>query len=250
MAVHYENVGRVAVVTIDRPERRNAVNRLTADALLAAWRRFERDDEADVGVLTGSAGVFCAGADLVDFDLIDRPEGHLGVSHLRVGKPTIAAVEGYAVAGGLELALWCDLRVAAEDAVFGCYERRFGVPLVDGGTQRLPRLIGSGRALDMILTGRAVLADEALRIGLVNRVVPSGSARGAALELGAVIARFPQATVRSDRMALLEGEGTTLAEGLQIEKRWGLGVMDTAAAGAARFAEGEGRHGAGAEPGC
>jgi enoyl-CoA hydratase len=192
--------------------------------------------------------VFCAGADLVDFDLVDRPEGHMGFTHLRVGKPTIAAVEGYAVAGGLELALWCDLRVAAEDAVFGCFERRFGVPLVDGGTQRLPRLVGSGRALDMILTGRAVPADEARHIGLVDRMVPNGRARAAAVELAASIARFPQATVRSDRMAVLEGEGRPIEEGLQIEKRWGLGVMDTAIEGAARFAGGAGRHGAGTEP--
>lgn len=250
MSVTYEIEDGVAVIAIDRPQRRNAIDLATADALLAAWQRFDEDTEAQIGVLTGRHGVFCAGADLHAFDLVDRPEGHLGFTHLTVSKPTIAAVEGYAVAGGLEIALWCDLRVAAQDAVFGCYERRFGVPLIDGGTQRLPRIVGQGRALDMILTGRAVLADEALRIGLANRVVPTGQALAAAIGLARSIIRFPQPTVRSDRLAVLEGAGASLADGLEIERRHGLGVMPTALDGARRFAEGEGRHGAGSEPAC
>jgi enoyl-CoA hydratase len=250
MTVTYEVSDGVAVIAIDRLDRRNAINRETADALLAAWRRFDDDPQAHVAVLTGRGSVFCSGADLKDFDLIDRPEGHLGFTHIGGSKPTIAAVEGYAVAGGLELALWCDLRVAAQDAVFGCYERRFGVPLIDGGTQRLPRIVGMGRAMDMVLTGRAVLADEALRIGLANRVVPTGQALSASIELARSITRFPQATVRSDRLAMLEGAGTPIAEGLRIERRHGLSVMDTARIGARRFSEGEGRHGAGAEPMC
>jgi enoyl-CoA hydratase len=153
MSVRYELVGSAVLVTIDRPERRNAVDRATAEALLEAWRRFKHDDAAGVGVLTGAAGCFCAGADLVALDLVERPEGWLGLTRAGVSKPTIAAVAGACLAGGLELALWCDLRVAGADAFFGCFERRFGVPLIDGGTQRLPRIVGLGRALDMILTG-------------------------------------------------------------------------------------------------
>lgn len=245
MTVTYEVDDRVAVIAIDRPKRRNAIDESTAKGLLAAWRRFDGDDTADVAVLTGKGGVFCAGADLKEFDLEDRPEGHLGFTHIRVGKPTVAAVEGYAVAGGLELALWCDMRIAAQEAVFGCFERRFGVPLVDGGTQRLPKIIGTGRALDMILTGRAVDAEEALQFGLVNRVVPTGQALAAAIEVARSIARFPQETVRSDRRALLEGEGMSIEEGLRIEHRFGMAVMGTAVVGAGHFAEGDGRHGIG-----
>ncbi|NIA25968.1 MAG: crotonase/enoyl-CoA hydratase family protein [Gammaproteobacteria bacterium] len=235
MPVNYEQTGQVAVITIDRPHRRNAINRETADALLDAWRRFDADDTAAVGILTGAGGHFSAGADLTDFDLFDRPEGFLGFTRLEVTKPTVAAVGGFCVAGGLEMALWCDLRVADQDAVFGCFERRWGVPLVDGGTQRLPRLVGVGRALDMILTGRSVGADEAHRIGLVDRVVPPGSHLDAAIQLANEIASFPQATVRSDRAALLGGFGMPLADGLALERRLGIEALGTAAEGAARF---------------
>ena len=244
MSVHYELRASTALITIDRPERRNAVNLETADLLQEAWHRFDADDEAAVGVLTGAHGVFSAGADLRDFDLVDRPEGFLGFTRMVVSKPTIAAVEGYCLAGGLEMALWCDLRVAGDGAIFGCFERRFGVPLVDGGTQRLPRIIGVSRALDMILTGRSVDAEEAHHIGLADRLTPAGSALDTALDLASAIAAFPQATVRSDRLALLEGLGRPLAEGLAIEHRHGLGVLDVAIEGAAHFEDGAGRSGA------
>jgi enoyl-CoA hydratase len=244
MSVEYAVDDRVAVVTINRPQVRNAIDLASADALLETWRRFDADDGADVGILTGAGGTFCAGADLRAFDLVDRPEGHLGMSRLRVGKPTLAAIEGHAVAGGLELALWCDLRVAAADAVLGCFERRWGVPLIDGGTQRLPRLIGMSRAMDLVVTGRPVSAAEAHTMGLVNRVVEPGEALTAARELARAIASFPQPTLRSDRMAMLEGLGLPLAEGLAVERRLGLDVLDIAAEGAARFAAGAGRHGA------
>lgn len=243
MTVRYERRGSSALITIDRAAARNAVNRATADELRAAWQRFDADDSALVGVLTGAGGVFSAGADLKDFDLVDRPEGFLGFTRTTVGKPTIAAVEGYCVAGGLEMALWCDLRVVGAGAVFGCFERRFGVPLIDGGTQRLPRVVGLSRALDMLLTGRPVGAEEAARIGLADRVVADGEAVEASLALAEEIAAFPQATARSDRLAVLEGLGTPLGEGLEIERRHGLGVLDTAAEGAYRFARGEGRQG-------
>lgn len=236
MPVHYEQAGSVAVITIDRPARRNAINREAADQLLEAWRRFDSDDGVTVGVLAGAGGHFSAGADLKDFDLVDRPEGFLGFTRLVVGKPTIAAVGGYCVAGGLEMALWCDLRLAGEDAVFGCFERRWGVPLVDGGTQRLPRLIGTGRALDMILTGRRVDAHEAFDMGLVNRLVPAGDHLEAAIDLANQIASFPQATVRSDRAAVWGG--VALGDGLGLERRLGIEVLDTAGEGARRFREG------------
>lgn len=242
--VRYERSGPVAVITIDRSERRNAVDAAAASALAEAWMRFDEDGSAAVGVLWGAGGVFSAGADLRAFDLEDRPGGFLGFTRTQVGKPTIAAVEGHCVAGGLEMALWCDLRVAAESAVFGCYERRFGVPLVDGGTQRLPAVVGLGVALDLILTGRSVPAEEAYRIGLVNRLVPEGEALTAAIELGRLIAAFPQATVRSDRAAVLAGLGVPSSVGLQNERRLGLSVLAVAARGAARFAAGEGRGGA------
>lgn len=244
MTVSYTVADRIAVVTIDRPHVRNAVDRATADALLHAWRRFDDDADAHVGILTGAGDTFCSGADLAAFDLVDRPEGHLGMSRIRVGKPTIAAIEGHAVAGGLELALWCDLRVAAEDAVLGCFERRWGVPLIDGGTQRLPRLVGLSRAMDLVLTGRPVLAEEALEMGLVNRLARSGAALVAAEQLAALVASFPQATLRSDRTAMLDGYDRPLAEGLAVERELGLQVLDVAAQGAARFAAGDGRHGA------
>jgi enoyl-CoA hydratase len=237
MPVRYEQAGSVAIITIDRPDRRNAINRDTADALFDAWRRFDTDDDVAVGVLTGAGGHFSAGADLKDLDLVDRPEGFLGFTRMTVSKPTIAAIGGYCVAGGLEMALWCDLRVAGRDAVFGCFERRWGVPLVDGGTQRLPRLIGTGRALDMILTGRSVDATEALGIGLVDRVVTTGDHLGAATELAATIAAFPQRTVRSDRAAVWGG--VTLEDGLELERKLGIEVLDVAADGARRFREGD-----------
>ena len=243
MTVEYRLEGPVAVITIDRFRRRNAVDSATAEALGAAWRRFEDDSEASVGVLHGANGVFSAGADLVAFDLEDQPDGFLGFTRMTVSKPTIAAISGYCVAGGLEMALWCDLRVAGADAVFGCFERRWGVPLVDGGTQRLPRLIGLSRAMDLILTGRAVDAAEALEIGLTNRVVPAGSDLSEAIALAARIAAFPQATLRSDRAAALDGLGQPLEEGLEIERRHGIEVLDVAATGAAVFTAGAGRHG-------
>lgn len=243
MSVDYSVADRIAIIAIDRPQVRNAIDRATADALLDAWTRFAEDGGAVIGILTGRGGTFCAGADLKAFDLVDREEGHLGMSRLDVGKPTIAAVEGHAVAGGLELALWCDLRVAASDATFGCFERRFGVPLIDGGTQRLPRLIGQSRAMDLVLTGRPVEATEAERIGLVNRVSEPGRALETALALAAQIAAFPQETVRTDRRAILAGSGLPLAQGLAIERRLGLGVLDVAQAGAKRFAAGQGRGG-------
>lgn len=245
MAVHYESIGRTAVITIARPARRNAIDRATAVALADAWLRFEADDGALVGVLTGAGGTFCAGADLQAFDLEETDGGWLGFTRTMVSKPTIAAVAGHCVAGGLELALWCDLRVAGEDAVFGCFERRFGVPLADGGTQRLPRVVGLSRALDLILTGRPVPAGEAYRIGLVDRLVPPDTELAAALDLAAVVAAFPQETVRSDRAAVYEGLGLPLAEGLAVEARHARAVVDVATAGAARFAAGEGRSGEG-----
>lgn len=243
MTVRSRTDGTVLVVTIDRPSRRNAVDQATADALRAAFSQFEHGEDR-VAILTGSGGNFCAGADLVSFDLTEGEDGWLGPTRLTLDKPLIAAVEGYAVAGGLELALWADLRVAGEGAVFGCFERRFGVPLVDGGTQRLPRLIGQGRALDMILTGRPVSAEEAHVMGLVDRLVPPGRALEAAVELAHLIAASPQETMRSDRKALHEGNGLPIASGLEGEARLGRQVLDVARRGAARFAAGEGRSGA------
>ncbi len=249
MTVRYERTGPVVVVTIDRPERRNAIDRETAEGLYRAWRDFDADPEARVGILTGAAGVFCAGADLVAFNLEETAEGWLGICRLSVSKPTIAAVAGPCVAGGLELALWCDLRVAGADAVFGCFERRFGVPLADGGTQRLPRIVGLSRALDMILTGRAVAAEEAFRIGLADRLVAPGEELAEARRLAEAIAAFPQDTMRSDRRALYAGLGRPLPEGLALEAELGRQVAAAAIAGAARFAAGEGRSGAGVLPG-
>jgi enoyl-CoA hydratase len=244
--VSYARVGHAALVRLERPERRNAIDGATADALLAAYQRFVGDDDARVLVLAGSPPAFCAGADLKAIETLhDRDEGPLGVTRLFSPKPTIAAVAGYCVAGGLELALWCDLRVAAADAVFGCFERRFGVPLVDGGTQRLPRLVGLGRALELILLGRPVSADEAHRMGLVNRVVPAGAEVGAALEWAELLASFPQETMLADREAAIAGLGRPLAEGLALERRLGWRTAPTGREGARRFARGEGRSGAG-----
>lgn len=245
MAVQYEQIGSAAVVTIARPEVRNAVDRATAEALAEAWRRFDADEGVLVGILTGAEGTFCAGADLKVMDLWDDPAGYLGMTRVEVSKPTIAAIDGHCVAGGLELALWCDLRVAGEDAVFGCFERRWGVPLADGGTQRLPLVVGLSRALDMIMTGRAVAAPEAHRIGLVDRLVPAGQELETALDLAEAIATFPQVTVRSDRAAVYEGIGRPMSDALARERRRGRAALLTAVAGAARFAAGEGRGGAG-----
>jgi enoyl-CoA hydratase len=228
--VGYERVGAAAVVTIDRPERRNAVDGETAAALLAAYERFAADDGARVMVLTGAGEqAFCAGADLKSLETLDpdAPAGPMGFTRLTPVKPAIAAIRGWCVAGGLELALWCDLRVARDDARFGCLERRWGVPLIDGGTQRLPRVVGLGRALDMILTGREVDAQEALAMGLVNEVVPDPPAR--ALELAEAIAAFPQDTMLSDR------EATLSAGGLALEARLGRERIATALQGAERF---------------
>lgn len=249
MTVSYERTGSVAVVTIDRPGRRNAIDRATAEGLYRAWKGFDADPGARVGILTGANGVFCAGADLVAFDLEETAGGWLGICRMSVSKPTIAAVAGPCVAGGLELALWCDLRVAGAGAVFGCFERRFGVPLADGGTQRLPRIVGLSRALDMILTGRPVPAEEAFRIGLADRLVAAGEELAEARRLAEAIASFPQDTLRSDRKALFAGLGRPLEEGLAIEAEAGRQVAATAIAGAARFASGEGRAGAGVMPG-
>ncbi|MFQ5516291.1 MAG: crotonase/enoyl-CoA hydratase family protein [Acidimicrobiia bacterium] len=243
MAVHYENLGNTVVITISRPQRRNAIDQETAMQLAAAWQRFATDEAGHVGILTGAGGNFSAGADLKAMDLHPGEGGFLGFTRLRCPKPTIAAIDGYCVAGGLEMALWCDLRVAGDGAVFGCFERRWGVPLVDGGTQRLPHIVGLGRALDMILTGRAVDAAEAHDIGLVNRVVASGEELQAALEIADTIAAAPSQTVRSDRAALYDGLDASLRGGLSAEDRRGRQVMSVAFAGAARFAAGEGRHG-------
>jgi enoyl-CoA hydratase len=233
--IRYERRGAAALVTIDRPERHNAIDGPTASALLDALRRFEAD-AADVLVLTGAGGAaFCAGADLKAISTLDpgAPGGPLGFTRLAASKPTIAAISGHCLAGGLELALWCDLRVASPSSTFGCAERRWGVPLIDGGTQRLPRVVGTGRALDLILTGRTIDAAEALSFGLLTEVADSYLER--ALELAAEIAAFPQDTLRSDRQAVLEGVGLPLADGLALEARLGRERMATAQEGAARF---------------
>lgn len=245
--VRYERVGAAAVLTIDRPQRRNAVDAATAAGLRRGLEKFEADDDARVLVLTGGGGeAFCAGADLKALDLdVDDPAGPLGISRLTPSKPAIAAIDGWCLAGGLELALWCDLRLATPGSVFGCFERRWGVPLVDGGTQRLPRVVGMGRALELILTGRPVEAEEAQRIGLVNEVTAPGAHVDRALELAERLAAFPQETMLADRRGALEGAGLPLAEGLELERRLGREVLEAAARGAARFAAGEGRGGEG-----
>lgn len=244
--------GRVRVVTIDRPERRNAVDRPTAAGLESAFARFDTDPEVDVAVLTGAGGTFCAGADLKAVAegrgnrVTEDGPGPMGPTRMLLSKPVIAAVEGFAVAGGLELALWCDLRVAATDATFGVFCRRWGVPLVDGGTIRLPRLVGHSRALDMILTGRGVAGPEALTMGLANRVVAPGQARTAAVELAGQIASFPPRCMRRDRMSSYEQWGLGLDEALAGELRGGAEIIfgGETREGASRFASGEGRHGA------
>lgn len=254
MTVHVEDDGPVRIVTIDRPESRNAIDGPTADALAEAWRRFDADDGALVGILAGANGTFCSGADLKGVSTgkgnrVEPPpaDAPLGCTRMLLSKPVIAAVEGYAVAGGLELALWADLRVAADDAVFGVYCRRWGVPLVDGGTIRLPRLVGHSHALDMILTGRGVSGEEALTMGLANRLVPPGRALDAARELAHQIAAFPQLCMRNDRLSSYQQWGLGLDDALANEYELGIAVVRSGEtqAGAARFAQGEGRHGAG-----
>src|SRR5712675_1868237 len=224
-AVKFEIEGPLAIVTIDRPDARNAVDRPTAEALAEAFRHFEREDGLAVAVLTGAGGCFCAGADLKAVSttagnrLAADGDGPLGCTRMLLGKPVIAAVEGYAVAGGLELALWCDLRVAARDAVFGVFCRRWGVPLVDGGTVRLPRLIGHSHALDLILTGRGVSGDEALRMGLANRLTELGGALDAARALAHELAALPPICMRGDRLSSYEQWGESLDDAMQIELR-------------------------------
>ena len=252
--VRYEIDGPVAVVTIDRPDVRNAVDGPTAQRLAAAFRRFDADPAVSVAVLTGANGTFCAGADLkgiadgrgnrVDADV--ALDGPMGPTRMLLDKPVVAAIEGFAVAGGLELAVWCDLRVAAEDAVFGVYCRRWGVPLIDGGTVRLPRLIGHSHALDLILTGRGVSGDEAMRMGLANRVCSPGAALTEAVALAKQIAAAPQGCLRSDRLSSYEQWDLGLERALSNETAHGLQVIRSGetAAGAQRFADGEGRHGA------
>ena len=257
--VTYERRGAAAVITIDRPERRNAVDPSTADQLLDAYRRFEHDDEARIMILTGAGEeAFCAGADLKSVAaamndesiakewLKSRPHGPLGFSRLTPSKPTIAAISGWALAGGLELALWCDLRIATETAKLGFPERRWGVPLIDGGTQRLPRIVGMGRAMDMILTGRIVEAVEALSMGMLTEVVPAGRHLERSLEMAEGLAGFPQETMLADRRSALEGFGLPLEEGLSREAEIGGAVTGVGVEGAARFAAGEGRGGKGA----
>ena len=240
--VRYERPGAAALVTIDRPERRNAVDGPTADALHDAFRRFVADDEARVLVLAGAGeDAFCAGADLKALDTLgprlDLPEGPLGFTRLSSPKPTIAAITGWCLAGGFELALWCDLRIAAASARFGCLERRWGVPLIDGGTQRLPRVVGQGRALDLILTGRVVEADEALAMGLVGELVADGGHVERALELAEAIAAVPQETMLSDREAAHAAFGLPLADGLELEARLGRARIAGALRGARLFAD-------------
>lgn len=251
MTVHVDRDGAVTIVTIDRPAARNAVDRPTAEALADAFRAFDADPGASVAILTGAGGTFCAGADL---KAVARGEpnrvapdgdGPMGPTRMELGKPVIAAIAGHAVAGGLELALWCDLRVVEEDAVLGVFCRRWGVPLIDGGTVRLPRIVGLGRALDLILTGRAVAADEALAMGLVSRVVPRGTSLEAALALARALAALPQACLRSDRRATIASFDLPHPEAMANELALGMGSLAAEGVhGAARFAGGAGRHGA------
>jgi enoyl-CoA hydratase len=249
--VRVERDGAVVTVVLDRPEVRNAVDRASAEALSEAFGAFDADDSAAVAVLWGAGGTFCAGADLKSLStgggnrFAPDGDGPMGPTRMVLSKPVIAAVAGHAVAGGLELALWCDLRVVEEDAVLGVFCRRWGVPLVDGGTVRLPRIVGLGRALDLILTGRPVDAGEAHRIGLADRVVPRGQARAAAEALAADVAGFPQPCVRNDRLSAYASLGLPINEALAVEHRYGAASLAAGALdGAARFTAGEGRHGA------
>jgi enoyl-CoA hydratase len=249
-AVRVERDGPVFTVLLLRPERRNAVDGATARALVDAFREFDTDEDAAVAVLHGEGGVFCAGADLkvagtgAGNRVAADGDGPMGPTRMRLSKPVIAAVAGHAVAGGLELALWCDLRVAEEGAVLGVFCRRWGVPLIDGGTVRLPRLIGTSRAMDLILTGRPVNAREALSIGLVNRVVPDGSSRDAAEALARELAGFPQTCMREDRLSVLEQHGLTEEQAMAGELEHGMRSLAEVQAGLERFRSGAGRHGA------
>ena len=255
-SVRVERKGPVTTVILSRPAARNAVDRPTAEALAAAFRAFDEDPDASVAVLWGEGGHFCAGADLKAMgtprtNRVDTGgDGPMGPTRMRLSKPVIAAVSGYAVAGGLELALWCDLRVVEEDAEFGVFCRRWGVPLIDGGTVRLPRLIGTSRALDLILTGRPVHAGEAERIGLANRVVPTGRARPEAEALAAEIAAFPQTCMRHDRLSALDQAGRSEEEALESELVHGLASLASPefGGGVARFQSGAGRHGSFGDP--
>ena len=250
-----EDRGAVRIVTINRPERRNAVDRATGDKLYEVFKEFDDDENVSVAILTGSNNAFCAGFDLksiAEGGTVGRVEdggendlGPMGPTRLLLSKPVIAAIEGHAVAGGMELALWCDLRVMAEDAIFGIYCRRFGVPLVDGGTFRLPRLIGQSRAMDLILSGRPVDAAEAERIGLANRVVPAGGSLEASIALAEELSRFPQTCMRNDRLSLLQQWGMSHDEALRNETRIGFETINSGETfdGASRFAGGVGRHG-------
>jgi enoyl-CoA hydratase len=260
MAVCIERSGAVWTVIHSRPEARNAMDPRSAEELVAAFEQFDADEQASVAVFWGEGGAFCAGWDLKSVSDLDRddpvgalafprdggkpPRGPLGPSRLELTKPVIAAVEGPAVAGGMELAMWCDIRVMAESAYFGVYCRRWGVPLIDGGTVRLPRLVGMGKAMEIILTGRKVPAEEAYRIGLAERIVPHGAAREAAETMAQEIARFPQECLRSDRLSAYRAWGKPVREGLEIE--WATSARIVKAEGirgATRFAEGKGRHG-------
>lgn len=254
MSIHYEPDGPVVVVTIDRPEVANAIDRPTADALAEAFRRFDADASLSVAVLTGANGKFCCGADLKamrsgDPDRVTRVtadgDGPVGPTRMLLGKPVIAAVEGHAVAGGLEIAAWCDLRVAAEDAVFGVFCRRWGIPLMDGGTIRLARLIGHSHALDLILTGRGVSGSEAQRMGLANRLTAPGEALDGALALAGQLAAFPQVCLRGDRRSSYDQWSLDLPSAMNRETELGLATIASGEtrAGATRFAEGAGRHG-------
>ncbi|GAB2982711.1 crotonase/enoyl-CoA hydratase family protein [Saccharothrix stipae] len=247
-AVRVERSGPVFTVLLNRPAVRNAVDGPTAHTLTEVFREFDEDPTAAVAVLHGEGGTFCSGADLKALGTARSndprsPSGPMGPTRLRLSKPVIAAVSGHAVAGGLELALWCDLRVADEDAVFGVFCRRWGVPLIDGGTVRLPRLIGASRAMDLVLTGRAVSAEEALRIGLANRVVPTGTSRSAAEALALELAAFPQVCLREDRLSLLEQEDLSEQDALANELDHGLTSLTEVEQGLRRFQSGEGRHG-------
>jgi len=249
--VRYERAGATALITIDRQHRRNAVDGPTAAALHEAYLRFEADEQARVLVLTGAGDIaFCAGADLKATETfvprLMSDDGPMGFTRLTASKPTIAAISGFCLAGGLELALWCDLRIATETSTLGYPERRWGVPLIDGGTQRLPRIVGLGRALDLILTGRMVGAEEALAMGLLTEVVAPGAHLERALALAEGLARFPQRTMLADRRAAIEGFGMPLEDALALEAKAGPEVFEDGARGAARFAAGEGRSGAGA----
>src|SRR5438874_4144547 len=247
--IEVNHKGPITIISINRPHVRNAINKSTAQALKDAWLAFEADENALVGILTGGDKLFCAGADLNNIDEliadIDGEMGPLGFTRLFVNKPTIAAVAGFCVAGGLEIACWCDLRIADETAVFGCFERRFGIPLVDGGTQRLPQIIGLGRALEVILTGKPVSAKEALASGLVNEVVAPGQSLKRAVELAQVLAKFPQLCMRNDRQAVYAGLGKELPEGLRIEARFGTETIKSGEpqAGSQEFKRSSGRKG-------